>query len=271
MEDGDALFFFNFRPDRARQLTAAFTDTTPNFTGFERASQPQLSHFISMTEYTKSKFVTPAFPPHVINNTFGEIIAAKGLRQLRIAETEKYAHVTYFFKGGKEQVFPNEERILIPSPSVATYDLQPEMNAPLLTKTLVDEINQNKYDVIICNYANADMVGHTGNLDAALRAIACLDTCIGQVADIVEQKGGQLFITSDHGNAETMYDEKNGQAFTAHTNNPVPLLYIGKESLDFKSDGGSLMDIAPTLLARLNIEKPDDMTGHSLLIAKHES
>lgn len=267
MQDGDGLFFFNFRPDRARQLTEAFA--TQSFTGFQRSYHFRLSHFVSMTNYTNTKTTIPAFPPQILNNTLGEIIAANGLHQLRMAETEKYAHVTYFFNGGREQIFPNEERILIPSPPVATYDLLPEMNAPLLTKTLIDEIHKDKYDLIICNYANADMVGHSGNLEATIRAITCLDTCIGQIGALVEEKGGNLLITSDHGNAETMYDEINAQPYTAHTSVPVPLLYIGK-GWHFKEGNGSLIDIAPTLLTLLGIERPNDMTGQTLLIAEND-
>ncbi len=268
MEEGDGLFFFNYRPDRARQLAEAFGN--PNFTGFERGNYSQPSHFVSMTNYTSTKTSLPVFAPQILDNTLGEVIAAKGLHQLRIAETEKYAHVTYFFNGGKEQPFPNEERIIIPSPQVATYDLQPEMNAPLLTQTLLNEINKDKYDVIIGNFANADMVGHSGNLKATIRAISCLDTCLGQIAALVEKKGGHLLITSDHGNAETMYDEINAQPYTAHTSEPVPLLYIG-ENWHFNQEHGSLIDIAPTVLNLLGIDRPSSMTGQALLFAENDS
>ncbi|WP_028388317.1 2,3-bisphosphoglycerate-independent phosphoglycerate mutase [Legionella fairfieldensis] len=261
--EGDSLFFFNYRSDRARQLTKAFIDKT--FNGFSRPQQPSLAHFVSMTQYAKDLMTENAFPPLYLQNTLGEILARKGLRQLRIAETEKYAHVTFFFNGGSEQIFPNEERILIPSPSVATYDLRPEMSAPELTQALVDAIHSKAFDVIICNYANADMVGHSGNFAATIKAIECLDACMSEVGHALTSAHGALLITADHGNAETMYDELTHQAHTAHTCQPVPFLYIGS-GWHFNSETGSLIDVAPTLLALLDIKQPAEMTGKSLLV-----
>ncbi|MDP1602807.1 MAG: 2,3-bisphosphoglycerate-independent phosphoglycerate mutase [Legionella sp.] len=266
IDDGDSIFFFNFRADRARQLTRAFVDK--DFNHFIRQHTPVLAHFISMTRYAKSITTECAFPPCLLHNTLGEIIAEKGLSQLRIAETEKYAHVTFFFNGGCEQVFANEDRILIPSPSVATYDLLPEMSAAELTRALVDAINSDVYDVIICNYANADMVGHSGNFQATIQAIECLDRCLNLIGEALTAKDGALLITADHGNAEAMFDETTKQAHTAHTSLPVPLLYVGRD-WDFKKTKGSLIDIAPTILALLNIAKPLEMTGNSLLVENH--
>lgn len=262
IEDGDAILFFNFRADRARQLTRAFID--PLFTQFKRALTPQLSYFVSMTQYDKNLPTTPAFPPIPLNNTLGEILAAHGLNQLRIAETEKYAHVTFFFNGGNENIFANEERLLIPSPKVATYNLQPEMSAPQLTEHLVDAINSQAFDVIICNYANADMVGHTGDFNATVRAIECLDRCMSEVWHALAKQDGQLLITADHGNAEEMFDETTHQAHTAHTSEPVPLVYVGG-NWHFTRTEGSLIDIAPTMLVMLGITPPQEMTGQQLL------
>ncbi|WP_131781113.1 2,3-bisphosphoglycerate-independent phosphoglycerate mutase [Legionella gresilensis] len=262
IENGDSIFFFNFRADRARQLTQAFI--APDFNFFNQTVKPHLAHFVSMTTYAKNLSTEVAFPPIQMRNTFGEVIAAQGLSQLRIAETEKYAHVTFFFNGGSEQVFTNEDRILIPSPRIPTYDLMPEMSAPELTQALVDAINSDDYDVIICNYANADMVGHTGDFNATVRAIECLDRCMQKVGQAVLDKQGALFITADHGNAEMMFDTTNNQAYTAHTCQPVPLLFVGKDWY-FKEAHGSLIDIAPSLLAWLEIDKPIEMTGKSLL------
>ncbi len=263
IENGDSIFFFNFRADRARQLTQAFIDSDFHF--FQRTAKPVLAHFISMTSYAKNLPTEIAFPPAPLRNTFGEVIADQGLSQLRIAETEKYAHVTFFFNGGSEQVFPNEDRILIPSPKIATYDLLPEMSAPALTQALVDSIHSEAYDVIICNYANADMVGHTGDFNATVQAIECLDRCMQQVGQAVADKQGALLITADHGNAEMMFDPANNQAYTAHTCQPVPLLFVG-EGWHFKETQGSLIDIAPTLLAWLELGKPQEMTGQPLLV-----
>ena len=266
IKNGDAVLFFNFRADRARQLTSTFID--PAFNGFNRNIIPQLSCFATMTQYDKNVPTQQIFPPIPLNNTLGEILSAHDLRQLRIAETEKYAHVTFFFNGGSEGIFPNEERIMIPSPKVATYDLQPEMSAPELTSTLVTAINSQSYDVIICNYANADMVGHSGNFEATVKAIECLDQCMHQVWQALAKQGGTLLITADHGNAEEMFDDNTRQAHTAHTSEPVPFLYVGKE-WHFTQSTGSLADVAPTLLVLLGIEPPTEMTGHVLLEKNH--
>ncbi|MFI4963285.1 MAG: 2,3-bisphosphoglycerate-independent phosphoglycerate mutase, partial [Legionellales bacterium] len=248
IEEGDALLFFNFRADRARQLTAAFVD--PTFNGFTRSHAPKLSAFITMTQYDETLPTTVLFPPQTLRNTLGEVLSAQGLYQLRIAETEKYAHVTFFFNGGNERTFTNEQRILIPSPKVATYDLQPEMSAPELTKTLVKAINSGDYEVLICNYANADMVGHSGNFKATVEAIECLDRCMHQVWQALAQQNGQLLITADHGNAEAMFDDNTNQAHTAHTSDPVPFVYVGADWHATCAEG-SLIDVAPTVLALL--------------------
>ncbi|ASQ46931.1 2,3-bisphosphoglycerate-independent phosphoglycerate mutase [Legionella clemsonensis] len=263
IEEDDSIFFFNFRADRARQLTQAFINDS--FEGFVRTRQPHLAHFITMTRYAKNLPTECAFPPLLLNNTLGELIADAGLSQLRIAETEKYAHVTFFFNGGSEHIFANEDRILIPSPQVATYDLLPEMSAPELTHALVDAIHSEAYDVIICNYANADMVGHTGDFEATVKAIECLDRCLHDVGQAVAKKEGALLITADHGNAEAMFDETTHQAHTAHTCQPVPLLFVG-EKWHFNRQQGSLIDVAPTILTLLGLEKPTEMTGEVLLV-----
>ena len=260
--DGDCVFFFNFRQDRARELTEAFIN--PDFDGFARKRSPKLARFISMTSYGMHLPTDNAFEPLVLKNTLGELLETNGLRQLRIAETEKYAHVTFFFNGGSEQVFPHEKRILIPSPSVATYDLQPEMSAKQLTDELIKSILSDEFDVIICNYANADMVGHTGNFSATVRAIECLDQAIHDVWEAIHQQGGQLLITADHGNAEIMFNETTQQALTSHTNELVPFVYVGG-NYQFSATKGSLIDVAPTILGLLNMKQPNDMTGKSLL------
>lgn len=268
IESGDALFFFNFRADRARQITHALLDN--DFGGFRREIRPDLSHFVSMTRYSTSLPTKAAYPPPILTNTLGEVLARHGLKQLRIAETEKYAHVTFFLNGGCEEVYENEERILIPSPKVATYDLQPEMNAPVLTDTIIEAIESDEFDVIICNYANADMVGHTGNFAATVKAIECLDVCLQKIWQTLQKKEGKLLITADHGNAELMFDNSSQQAQTAHTNLPVPFLFIG-EGWRFTHGHGSLIDIAPTLLTLLNIAPPQQMTGKPLMVKTHES
>lgn len=260
--DGDAVLFFNFRADRARQLTSAFI--SPMFEGFTKVRSLKLASFITFTQYDKQLPTTVIFPPVSMENTLGEVIANHGLKQLRIAETEKYAHVTFFFNGGKEQLFPHEQRILIPSPKIATYDLQPEMSAPELTESLVRAIISDEYDVIICNYANADMVGHSGNFNATLKAIECLDQCMSKVWDALAPLKGQLLITADHGNAEEMFNDTTHQAHTAHTSEPVPLLYVGGHC-HFLHTQGSLIDIAPTLLHLLGINPPPEMNGRVLL------
>ena len=264
VEDGDAIVFMNFRADRAREITKAFTDTEKEFDGFKRAKMPSLSHFVTLTEYQKGLNVEVAYPLLNLHNTFGEYVSSLGLNQLRIAETEKYAHVTFFFNGGVEQPFENEDRILIPSPQVATYDLQPEMSAPELTDQLVAAIKGNKYDAIVCNYANPDMVGHTGNMEAAVKAIEAVDTCLGRVIDALQKVGGEAIITADHGNAEKMYNDDTAQPHTAHTSELVPMLYIGRKANLVKEDG-VLADLAPTLLYLMGLDKPVEMTGESLV------
>jgi 2,3-bisphosphoglycerate-independent phosphoglycerate mutase len=262
MADGDVAVFMNFRADRARELTRALTD--PSFDAFSRPRVPKLSRFVCLTSYGDEFSKLPvAFAPQAIENSFGEYIARLHLTQLRIAETEKYAHVTYFFNGGSEAVYPGEDRILVPSPKVATYDLKPEMSAIEVTDKLVDAIASERYDAIICNYANADMVGHTGNLDAAKRAIETLDACIGRVVEAARAHRMEVVITADHGNAERMHDDATCQAHTAHTLNVVPFVYVGRPAT--VSDGGALQDVAPTLLAVMGLPKPPEMTGHSLV------
>ncbi len=261
MQDGDVVIFMNFRADRARQLTRALTE--PEFNNFTRVHFPKLADFVTLTSYGKDFHLPLAFAPTDIHNGFGEYIASLGLKQLRIAETEKYAHVTYFFNGGHEQPYPGEDRILIPSPKVATYDLKPEMSAFEVTDKLVEAIRSKQYQAIICNYANGDMVGHTGVLAAGIKAVEALDTCIGRVVDAMLESGGEILITADHGNVEKMQDDTTGQPHTAHTLDPVPLLYIGRKA--HMMDGGSLQDIAPTLLAMLGLPQPPEMTGKSLI------
>ncbi len=260
MQNGDALLFLNFRADRARQLSRAFVD--PAFTGFVRAAQPTL-HFVQLTQYAADIPAPVAYKPESLTNTLGQWLQDHQLTQLRIAETEKYAHVTFFFNGGVEQAFVGEERIMVPSPQVATYDLKPEMSAAEVTDKLVDAIEQQKYDVIICNYANADMVGHTGNFDAAKRAIEALDVCLGRVVTALKKVGGEALITADHGNAEQMYDHDVNQPHTQHTTDPVPLVYVGRPAQALVSDG-VLSDIAPTLLTLMGLPVPPEMTGRVL-------
>lgn len=261
MVDGDAVMFMNFRSDRARQLTKAFLQL--DFDGFERAYLPKLSNYCTLTHYSDEFNVPVAFPPERIRNGFGEYISNLGLRQLRIAETEKYPHVTYFFNGGEETVYPGEDRILVQSPPVAHYDQQPEMSAPEVTDKLVEAIQSRKYDAIICNYANADMVGHTGNFDAARQAIEAIDRCLGRVVPAMLEIGGEVLITADHGNAECMVDVENQQPHTAHTTNVVPFLYVGRPAR--LADTGALEDIAPTLLRMMGLPQPHEMTGHPLI------
>jgi 2,3-bisphosphoglycerate-independent phosphoglycerate mutase len=263
VEDGDILVFMNFRSDRARQITRPFIEE--DFDGFERQVIPKLGKFVSLTEYSDDFGVPVAFPPERLNNVLGAYLSGLGLRQLRIAETEKYAHVTFFFNGGEETPFEFEDRILVPSPNVATYDLQPEMNAFELTDKLVDAIKSGEYDTIICNYANPDMVGHTGNFAATVQAIEALDKCLERVVAALREVGGEALITADHGNAEKMEDEDTGQAHTAHTTNPVPLIYVGPRHFEFLDGSGALSDVAPTMLYLMGIEQPDEMRGHNLL------
>ena len=261
MRDGDAVVFMNFRADRARQMTRALTD--PGFSGFARGRVPKLGYYCTLTSYGADFTLPAAFLPQNVRNGFGEYVSAQGLRQLRIAETEKYAHVTYFFNGGVETPYPGEERVLVPSPKVATYDLKPEMSAYELTGKLVEAIASRRFNAIVCNYANGDMVGHTGNLAAATQAIEVLDECLGRAVEAMRSNGGEVLITSDHGNAETMLDEVNHQAHTAHTLNVVPLLYIGRKAA--VRDGGALQDVAPTLLSMMGLPQPPEMTGRPLI------
>lgn len=261
VDDGDMVIFMNFRADRARQLTRAFTD--PHFDGFARAKRPELAAFITLTQYAADIAAEVAFPPLVLKNILGEYIAKQGLTQLRIAETEKYAHVTFFFNGGEERQYPGETRDLIPSPKVATYDLQPEMSANPLAERLVAEINSGKYALIVCNFANPDMVGHTGDFDATVRAIETIDGCLQRVITAVLAVGGEAVITADHGNAECMFDPSTGQAHTAHTVNLVPVIYVGRPAVPTTAEG-VLYDIGPTLLYLLGLTQPEEMTGSSL-------
>jgi 2,3-bisphosphoglycerate-independent phosphoglycerate mutase len=262
MRDGDVVVFMNFRADRAREMTRALTD--PDFEAFARARVPRLAQFVCLTSYGDDFAGLPvAFAPQTLRNSFGEYISGLGLTQLRIAETEKYAHVTYFFNGGVESVYPGEDRILVPSPKVATYDQKPEMSAPEVTDKLVAAIASGAYDAIVCNYANGDMVGHTGNYEATVKAVETLDECIGRVVAAARAAGGEVLITADHGNAEKMSDEATGQPHTAHTLYRVPLVYVGRPAT--LVEGGSLSDLAPTLLALMGLPQPAEMTGKALV------
>lgn len=264
VKNDDTVIFFNFRPDRARELTRCFVD--PDFDGFERIAKPSIPVFATMTEYDRTMpNVVVAFPPEDISNTLGEYLSHQGLSQLRIAETEKYAHVTFFFNGGVEEPNPGEERILIPSPKVATYDLQPEMSAFSVRDRVLSEIASGHFDVMVLNFANMDMVGHTGIMEAAIKAAEAVDGCVGAIADAILEAGGQLLITADHGNSETMLTE-DGKPITAHSSNPVHLILIRADDAAFKlSDGGALSDLAPTMLDMMGLPIPAEMTGHSLL------
>lgn len=263
IEDGDAVLFLNFRADRARELTYTFTD--PKFSGFERAVTPNIN-FVTLTEFAADITAPAAFPSEDLVNTLGEWLADHGKTQLRISETEKYAHVTFFFNGGVEDEFAGEERQLIKSPAVATYDMQPEMSSAELTEKLVASIKSEKYDVIICNYPNGDMVGHTGVYEAAVKACEAVDACVGEVVAALKEVGGECLITADHGNAEQMLDPITGAAHTAHTNLPVPFIYVGRDA-DIAKDG-RLCDIAPTMLSLLDMEIPAEMTGTPLISLK---
>jgi len=262
MADGDAVIFFNFRADRARQLTGAFV--SPEFDGFQ-VRRPKLARFVCMTEYDARLPAPVAFGADDLHNTLGELLAAHHLTQLRIAETEKYAHVTFFFSGGREDEYAGEQRILVPSPKVATYDLQPEMSAPEVTDRLVAAIGAGTFDVIICNLANPDMVGHSGILEAAIQAAEAVDVAIGKIETAVRAAHGALIITADHGNLEMMADPRTGQPHTAHTVGPVPLVYLGERGGVHLREGGALRDVAPTLLDLLGLPKPAEMTGASLI------
>ena len=261
IQDGDVVVFMNFRADRAREITRALTDKA--FDGFHRAYIPKLASLVTLSRYGDDFKLPCAYTQEEIHNGFGEYISSLGLKQLRIAETEKYAHVTYFFNGGREQPYPGEERILVPSPKVATYDLKPEMSAFEVTDKLEAAILSRQYQAIICNYANGDMVGHSGNLAAAILAIEALDICIGRVVKAMQSIGGEVIITADHGNAEQMIDRVTHQAHTAHTLNPVPFLYIGRNAT--LKDQGALRDLAPSLLTMMGLPQPAEMTGHSLI------
>ena len=264
VKSGDSVIFFNFRPDRARELTRTLVD--PDFAGFERKKGFFPLTYICMTQYDATMpNVEVAYAPQSLANTFGEYISKNGLTQLRIAETEKYAHVTFFFNGGVEAPYPGEDCALIPSPKVATYDLQPEMSAYLVTDEVVKRIRSGKYDVIILNYANCDMVGHTGVFEAAVKAVEAVDTCLGRTLAAIEEMGGRAFVTADHGNADMMTDEE-GNPFTAHTTNPVPFIAVGfPEGTKLLPHGGRLADIAPTMLQALGLPQPAEMTGRSML------
>ena len=263
INDGDSVIFFNFRPDRAREITRAIV--SDEFSGFEKS--PIKCFFVCLTEYDVTiPNVHIAFCPESLTNTLGEYLSKHGKTQLRAAETEKYAHVTFFFNGGIEEPNENEDRVLIPSPKVATYDLQPEMSAPELVEKVMEKIDEDKYDFIVVNFANPDMVGHTGVMEAAVKAVEAVDTCVGKLVDKLNSVGGSAIITADHGNAEVMVDVQTNKVITAHSTNPVPLIITGEEYKNIKLiSGGRLSDIAPTVLDMMNLEKPEEMTGHSLI------
>ncbi len=260
--DNDCILFMNFRSDRARELTRAFIE--PGFDCFTRNLVPTLSDFVMTTQYAANINTSCAFAPQSLSNVLGDHLGQQGMTQLRIAETEKYAHVTFFFSGGREEPFPGEDRELIKSPAVATYDLQPEMSAPELTDKLVEAIRSGKYDLIVCNYANGDMVGHTGILAAAVKAVEALDECLGRVEQALLEVNAEALVTADHGNCEQMLDYESGQLHTQHTTDLVPLVYIGKRRLELDRAGGKLADIAPTLLAMMGLPLPPEMSGANL-------
>ena len=270
MRDGDGLLIANFRADRIREIAAALLD--PDFSGFAREKRIAFCATLGLVEYSTelNQFLATLFPPENLNDSFGEVVSRAALTQLRIAETEKYAHVTFFFNGGRETVFPGEERILVPSPKVATYDKQPEMSAPEVTDKVVEAISSGRFDVIVMNYANADMVGHTGRIDAATKAVETIDACLGRLSEAVEQAGGTLVVTADHGNAEMMRDPETGEPHTAHTLNPVPFVVVNPPAEIGHLENGRLSDIAPTLLDILDLTQPAAMTGHSLISSAAE-
>ena len=261
--ENDSVIFFNFRPDRAREITRAIVD--PEFDGFE--TEKINTYFVCFTNYDETMpNVKIAFKKEPLVNTFGEVVSKNGLKQLRIAETEKYAHVTFFFNGGEEKQYEGEDRILVPSPKVETYDLKPEMSAYEVTDKVVEALNTDKYDVIILNFANTDMVGHTGSLSAAIKAVETVDECVGRIAKIIEEKKGNLIITADHGNADQMIDYKTGEPHTAHTTNPVPLILVGMDNAKLRE--GKLADLTPTMLDIMGLKKPEEMTGESIIVEK---
>ncbi|GGY38965.1 2,3-bisphosphoglycerate-independent phosphoglycerate mutase [Bacterioplanes sanyensis] len=263
VKDGDAIIFFNFRPDRARELTRAFVEGD-DFSGFVRQQRPKLSDFVMLTEYAADIPASCAFPPEALVNGIGEYVAAQGMKQLRIAETEKYAHVTFFFSGGREAEYDGETRELIASPDVATYDLKPDMSAHEVTDKLVDAIKHGGYDLIVCNYANGDMVGHSGVYDAAVKAAECIDVCLKRVTEALLEVGGECLITADHGNAEQMVDDQ-GRAMTQHTTGPVDMIYVHNRAKAATLQPGRLCDVAPTLLSMMNLDIPTEMTGQPLI------
>lgn len=266
IQNGDSVVFFNFRPDRARELTRCFCDDA--FDHFDRGDRVKTT-FVCFTDYDVTignKLV--AFKKQELHNVFGEWLSKQGMTQLRTAETEKYAHVTFFFNGGVEEPFPGEDRILVPSPKVATYDLQPEMSAPKVCDGLVDAIRSRKYDVIIINFANGDMVGHTGVESAAIKAVETVDECVGRAVEAIKEVDGTMFICADHGNCDQMVDYKTGEPFTAHTTNPVPFILVNADPKYGLAEGGRLCDIVPTMIELMGKEQPAEMTGHSLLIER---
>ena len=263
IEENDSVIFFNFRPDRAREITRALVD--PEFDGFE--TKKMNLYYVCFTSYDETMpNVHIAFKKEPLKNTFGEVVSEAGLTQLRIAETEKYAHVTFFFNGGEEKQYPGEDRILVPSPKVETYDMKPEMSAYEVTDKVCEALENDKYDVVILNFANTDMVGHTGSLQAAIKAVEAVDECVGRIVKIIEEKQGNLLITADHGNAEQMIDYKTGEPHTAHTTNPVPIILVTANKEYKLKENGKLADLAPTMLDLMGIKQPEEMTGESILV-----
>ena len=263
--EGDSVIFFNFRPDRARQLTRTFIQ--PDFDGFVRGNGYFPVNFVSMTQYDETfTGLEIVNPPETMQNTLGEYLSKQGKTQLRIAETQKYAHVTFFFNGGVEKANENEDRVLIPSSKVATFDMKPDMSAYEITEKAIELINEKKYDVMILNFANCDMVGHTGIMEAAMKAVEAVDDCVDKVVNAILENGGRVFVTADHGNADQMVDPESGEPFTAHTTNPVPFIAVGADMVGRKlREGGRLADLAPTMLQLLGLDKPAEMTGQSLI------
>jgi 2,3-bisphosphoglycerate-independent phosphoglycerate mutase len=264
IKDGDAVLFMNFRADRAREITRAFVDD--HFDHFKRSFRPRLSNFVMLTEYAADINTDCAFKKVSLRNSMGEYVSSLGKTQLRLAETEKYAHVTFFFSGGREKPFEGETRKLVPSPGVTTYDLKPAMSAPEVTDELVGGILSRDYDLIICNYANGDMVGHTGSLDASIKAVECVDQCLDRIVNAVHEANGHCLITADHGNVEKLRDHETGQPHTAHTSELLPLIYVGDKAIGFQQSGGCLCDVSPTLLKIMELAQPDEMTGRSLIV-----